>query len=363
LTKRRHSRLIFAALTLYASFSVASAKLRVPAADGRLAPRLSDAEFWRLTEEFSEPNGYFRSDNLLSNEIYFQSVIPELVHWTEPGGVYLGVGPEQNFTYIAALKPTFAFIPDIRRGNLQLQLVYKALFELSADRAAFVSRLFTRKRAAGLSSKSTANELFAAYRNVEPSAEEVFNDNLKGITELLSKKHKFALSDADLSGIDYVYRSFYSFGPDINYQSSTRGGGFGPFASYRDLMIATDGNGVNWSFLANEENFTIVKDLEQKNLIVPLVADIAGPKAIRAVGQYLKEHNSTVTAFYVSNVEQFLYGNGTWTNFCGNVASLPLDAKSTFIRSTRNGGSSTGLITELGVMKSETEGCASTRAQ
>jgi hypothetical protein len=357
----RYSRLLVGALILFVGFGATSAGLRVPAADDRSAERLTDKEFWRLTEEFSEPNGYFRSDNLLSNEIFFQNIIPELLQRTEPGRVYIGVGPEQNFTYIAALKPTMAFIPDIRRGNLNLQLMYKALFELSSDRAEFVSRLFTRKRPAGLTSTSTADEIFAAYANVKPGAEAAYNDNLKAIEELLAKKHGFALSNDDLSGIDYVYRSFHTFGPDINYNSSTQGGGFGAFVSYAELMTATDSNHVSRSFLANEQNFTIVKELEEKNSIVPLVGDIAGLKAVRAVGKYLKEHNATVAAFYVSNVEQFLYGSGTWTDFCRNVASLPLDAKSVFIRSTRSGGFGRGLMTELGAMKSETESCASAR--
>jgi hypothetical protein len=356
MTRTRH--LLVAAAILVVGFAATSTWLGIRAAEQRLAARLTDGEFWRLTEEFSEPNGYFRSDNLLSNEVYFQYIVPELVQRTEPGGVYIGVGPEQNFTYIAALKPKIAFIPDIRRGNLDLQLTYKGLFELSADRAEFVSRLFTRKRPPQLTSKSTAGEIFAAYANVEPSTEDVYNDNLRAIEQLLTKKHGFALSNDDLSGINYVYRNFYSFGPDINYNSSMRSGGFGAFVSYADLMVATDANNVSRSFLANEENFTVVKDLERKNLIVPLVGDIAGPKAVRAIGKYLKDHNATATAFYVSNVEQFLYGSGIWTNFCRNVASLPLDAKSVFIRSTRSGGFGRGLMTVLGAMKSETETCA-----
>ena len=71
-----------------------------------------------MSGELSEPNGYFRSDNLVSNEIQFQHVIPDLAKAARPGRVYLGVGPEQNFTYIAALKPSMAFIVDVRRGNL-----------------------------------------------------------------------------------------------------------------------------------------------------------------------------------------------------------------------------------------------------
>ena len=353
----RHRRLLLALLILAVGFAAASVRLRVRAADEHLPARLTDGEFWRLTEELSEPNGYFRSDNLLSNEVYFQYVIKELVQRIEPGGVYMGVGPEQNFTYIAAIKPKIAFITDIRRGNLELHLMYKALFELSADRAEFVSRLFTRRRPARLTSKSTVEEIFTAYASVDQGAEDLYNANLKAIDDLLAKKHGLSLSSDDLSGINYVYRNFYSFGPNINYNSSTRGGGFGGFVSYADLMVATDSNNASLSFLANEENFRIVKDLEQKNLIVPLVGDFAGPKALRAVGKYLKEHNATVTAFYASNVEQFLYGSGTWTTFCKNVASLPLDATSTFIRSTRSGGFGRGAMSVLGSMKSETDSC------
>ena len=41
--------------------------------------KLSDEQFWKLSTESSEPDGTFRSDNLLSNELYFQYVIPDLV--------------------------------------------------------------------------------------------------------------------------------------------------------------------------------------------------------------------------------------------------------------------------------------------
>src|SRR5216117_2921557 len=72
----------------------------VLAAELTVPERLSDQEFWKLVTDFSEPNGYFRSDNLLSNEIWLQYVIPDLLRRTKQGGVYIGVGPEQNFTYV-----------------------------------------------------------------------------------------------------------------------------------------------------------------------------------------------------------------------------------------------------------------------
>src|SRR5216110_1191807 len=128
----------------------------------KLPTQLTDEEFWKLTSETSEADGTFRSDNLLSNESYFQFVIPKLNEIATPARVYMGVGPEQNFTYIAAMKPKMAFILDIRRGNLDLQLMYKALFELSKDRAEFVSRLFGKRQLAGIGPNSTAQEIFDA---------------------------------------------------------------------------------------------------------------------------------------------------------------------------------------------------------
>src|SRR5215471_6324129 len=80
--------------------------------------QLSDETFWKLVTDFSEPGGSFPSDNFVSNERSFQNVLTELKERTKPGGVYVGVGPEQNFTYIVALRPRIAFIFDIRRQNV-----------------------------------------------------------------------------------------------------------------------------------------------------------------------------------------------------------------------------------------------------
>ena len=146
--------------------STAALVVAAPVASGAqtaIPPRFTDTELWRLVADFSEPGGYFRSDNFLSNEVGYQFVIADLVGLIKPGGVYLGVGPEQNFTYIAALKPKVAIIFDIRRGNLIEHLMYKALFELSSDRADFLSRLFSRPRAPGLDSASSATKLFESF--------------------------------------------------------------------------------------------------------------------------------------------------------------------------------------------------------
>ena len=307
--------------------------------------------------DFSEPNGFFRSDNLLSNELYFQSVVPELTRVAVPDRVYLGVGPEQNFTYIAAVRPKMAFIIDIRRGNRDLQLMYKALFELSADRAEFVSRLFARKRPEGLGSKSTVKEIFDAFSSL-PSSDAMHEENVKAIRDQLLVKHALALSPEEVSGIESVYRAFSTYGPAINY-SSSGGFGFSGMPTYADLMTAVDDAGRSRGYLATEDAFAWLKGLESKNLVVPLVGDFAGPKAIRSVGEYVKSHGAMVSSFYLSNVEQFLRQDRSWSRFCGSVATLPLDETSTFIRATRDLRAYQGirLSTVLGSMADETKAC------
>jgi hypothetical protein len=324
-----------------------------------LPERLSDRDYWNLVTTLSEPDGEFRSDNLLSNEIFLQYVIPELMRGAKANRVYLGVGPEQNFTYIAALKPKMVFIVDIRRGNMHLHLMYKALFELSSDRADFVFRLFSRKRPDSVAAKASAQDIFAAVEKVEAS-EALFKENLKAIQDHLTKKRRLPLSPEDLKGIEYVYGSFSWYGPGLSYWSTGARGGGRNAPTYWDLMVADDGKGQTRSYLASDESFQVLKDLHEKNLLVPVVGNFSGPKALRAVGKYLKDHEATVSAFYLSNVEQYLTREGTWYSFCANVATLPLDGTSTFIRSVRNNsyGPGVGLDSELGNISDEVKACA-----
>jgi hypothetical protein len=300
-----------------------------------LPATLTDEAFWKTITDFSEEGGYFRFENFLSNELGFQLVIPQLKEITQPGGVYLGVGPEQNFTYIAVLQPRIAFIIDIRRQNMLELMMYRAFFELSPDRADFLSHLFARKRPPHLDAQSTPEELFASYDGVRADPL-LFKKYLEDAKDVLVKHHKFALSDEDLSSIAYVYRVFMESGPDLDYQA---GGGFGGGGSptYMDLMTMTDGQGKNRSYLGSEEAYRTVRDMEMKNLIVPLVGDFGGPKAIRTVAQYLKEHDAKVSTFYLSNVEQYLFQDGGARRFYGNVATLPIDSSSQFIRTANNG--------------------------
>ncbi|HVH26217.1 MAG TPA: hypothetical protein VM818_05640 [Vicinamibacterales bacterium] len=304
----------------------------VAAAD--LPSKISDAEFWTLVADLSEPGGSFPFDNFVSNETTIQSVIPALKARTSRGGVYLGVGPEQNFTYIAALEPRMAFIIDIRRQNLVEHLMYKALFQLADNRADFISRLFSRKRPADLSSEATDEALLLAYERAVPD-QQLFESNLREILNTLTRSRGAELTAADITSLTFVYTTFFREGPRLNYQIG--GGPSVDMPTYTDLMTQSDGNGQHHSFLSSERHYHIVRTLEMNNLVIPVVGDFAGPTALREVGAYLTSRNATVTAFYLSNVERYLFDRRrAWRSFYANVAALPYDERSVFIRAVLN---------------------------
>jgi hypothetical protein len=301
-----------------------------------LPQQISDDEFWRMVTDFSEPGGFFRSDNFISNETSLQVVIPELKRTIPPGGAYVGVGPEQNFTYIVALQPKIAFIVDIRRQNMIQHLMYKALIELSADRAEFFSRLFSRSRPAEIEPDITVSRLMSAYRGAARDSL-LFDENLRAIKDHLMVRHGFELTAEDQKSLDYIFDAFHSGGPEITYSyvpGRRRRPGDPPLWQ---LVNATDRDGVNHGYLATDESFGILKRMHENNLIVPLVGNFAGDKTLLSVGQYLREHHATVTTFYTSNVEQYLFQQETdWWRFYSNIAELPLDPSSSFIRSVFN---------------------------
>jgi hypothetical protein len=333
---RRQTALLAVALTIGLSGSLPDFR----AATASLPERLTDREFWRLVETFSEPDGYFNSDNLVSNEDTFQYVVPTLTTLVASGGVYIGVGPDQNFTYIAAINPGMSFIPDIRRGNLHVHLMYKALLELSSDRAEFLSRLFSRARPPGVGPRTSVVDLFAAFRASRPDTN-LYEANRRQMLDHLTVAHGFSLHARDLEGITYVYSQFFTGGPGLTFVSNG-GGRRNSYPSFESLQTATDAAGVARGYLSSEVLFQRLKSHQERNLIVPLVGNFAGQRTLAAVADYVRDRGAKVTTFYTSNVENYLFQDGLWDAFRANVARMPVDRTSTFIRSCFNSCSSPG---------------------
>ena len=280
----------------------------------------------------SEPPGYFDTDNLISNERSFQQVLQELNRRKVRGGAYVGVGPDQNFTYIADVRPSIAFVVDVRRDNLLLHLLFKTLFALSRTRIEYLAQLTGRPVPADIDAwRGAPIDRVVAY--IDRTAA-----NPAGITALARRvSTEIARTDVPLSAddratIDRFHRRFISDGLSLMFESHGRAPqGYNP--TYRDLLREVDESGRQAGYLASEDAFLFVKGLQARDLLIPVVGDLSGPSAVKAIGAAIAARNERLSAIYVSNVEFYLFRYGTFGRWADNLARLPHAPNSVVIRS------------------------------
>jgi hypothetical protein len=293
---------------------------------------LSDERLEKLSLEWSESPGYFDTDNLISNESSFQHVIPALKASCRPGGAYIGVGPAQNFTYIAHVQPALAFIIDIRRNNLLLHLYFKEVFRRAETRAEFLSVLLGRPFK-GDSRKKDASlpELMDQVSTLPPNRE-YFELNLERIMAELRGRAPSLTRQEDLRTLQLMAETFFVEGPDLKFRSHGRR----PRSLYptqMELWSEVDVWGQHRSYLAHDELYQVVRTMQIENRIIPLVGDLSGPKTLRKVAGYLHESRLEVSVLYVSNVEFYLFGRGRFLPFVDNLKALPVGEDSLLVRS------------------------------
>jgi hypothetical protein len=63
-----------------------------------------------------------------------------------------------------------------------------------------------------------------------------------------------------------------------------------------------------------------------------VVGDFAGPKALRALGAYVRERGGTVSVLYASNVKANLFRAGTRKTFYENASTLPMHGAAVIVR-------------------------------
>jgi hypothetical protein len=292
----------------------------------------SGSVFASRVEQFSEPGGYFDTDNLISNEQSYLHPLDELRQRGVSGGVYIGVGPDQNFSYIAHVRPSMAFIVDIRRDNMLLHLLFKALFKLSRNRADFLSLLFGRPPPMGAGEWRTARigRLVQYFETAQQTPARVASIRKRIDTAIL--ECGVPLSAADRETIDRFHRSFIESGLALKFQSTGRA----PrsyYPTYRDLLLEKDLSGHEGHYLTSEESFQFVKSLEARDLVIPVVGNLAGDRALAGIGNFMTARGDRLSVFYVSNVEQYLSQDGVFARFMANLTKLPHGDRSVIIRS------------------------------
>lgn len=302
-----------------------------PAPESAVAPKPPAPPapaFTAMVRALSEPDSQFITDNMISNETSYLQVAGALAK-APPGGAYIGVGPEQNFTYIALTRPKVAFIVDIRRQNLIEQLLYKAIFTEATSRAHFLALLVGRTHvAAGDPGAAGTVEQVMAHAEKSPADAAVFNATHERLRAAIEKE--LPLDAEDKKTLELTHRAFFKGQLDIRFELKEKNGR--KYPTLRELLAQPDPDGAPRGFLASEEAFRFVQTMEREGRVIPVVGDFAGDRAMPGIAAEIKKQGLTVSAFYVSNVEQYLFEPKVWPKWARNVAALPVDEQSVFIR-------------------------------
>lgn len=305
----------------------------VPVATPLSAQRaLSREEFAGLVERISEPGGYFDTDNLISNETGYLTVIGGLKRSGLRGGAYVGVGPDQNFSYIATVRPEIAFITDVRRDNLLHHLLLKALIERSPTRIEFLSQLHGVEPPTDPESwrAHEIEELVARIDSIwEPG------DPGPALTEAIAGRiaeYGLPLSEEDYDTIRRFHATFTRAGLGLRFTSFGR-----PprpyYPTYRQLVLETDLSGARASYLSTAGAYEVVRDLQLANRVVPVVGDLSGSHALREMGAAMRELEVALSLVYASNVEFYLWQAGTFDAWVDNLRTLPTRPDALVVRS------------------------------
>ena len=322
---RRRAAIRYALLPALFGVAVATWALRG-------APQPAAQSFAARIERLSEAGGDFDTDNLISNERSYLEVIPAIKAAGTSGGAYIGVGPDQNFSYIARIRPSIAFIVDIRRDNLLLHLLFKALFAASRTRVDYLALLTGRAPPERLDTwrESSLDRIVAYIDDTKPDVDASKQLDRKLYGAMTSYGVTFTATDA--ATLQRFHQAFVANGLSLKFESHGRPPQLA-YPMFRDLLVASDRAGRSWNFLASESDFQFVKSLEARDLVIPVVGDLGGIHALSAIADLMNARSERLSAFYISNVETYLSG-GKYSQFVKNVARLPHDARSLLIRST-----------------------------
>ncbi len=293
---------------------------------------LSNADFASTISSISEAGGYFDTDNLISNERSYLHVMEQLDRLQVRGGAFIGVGPDQSYSYIARTRSEIAFLLDIRRDNLLQHLLFKALFAESRTRAEYLAQWLGRPSVL-LLQRDAARSIEELLQQLEltPATAESRGAAQRAVSAQIARMG-LSLSPTDMATISRFHETFMSQGLALRFTSIGRA----PrpyYPTLRDLLLETDRSGRQANYLASEADFQYVKELHHRNLIIPVVGDLAGAKALTGAGRFVRDRGLPVSVLYASNAEDYVMRDGGFARYVQNVASLPRTSNSVMIRS------------------------------
>jgi hypothetical protein len=211
------------------------------------------------------------------------------------------------------------------------------LFSLSRNRIDYMSLLFGRAAPRDTTGWG-ARDIAALLRHVDGIRADSVPAS-RAVALVLERVRSFGvpLSGEDLATVERFHRTFIANGPGLRFNSFGRAPA-AYYPDYRRLLRETDRTSRQSNYLAHEADFQFVRGMQIRNLIVPVTGDFGGGKALLAVAAWLRHHGEQVSAFYTSNVEQYLFPGAPFNRFAQNISALPRGNRSVMIRSYFQGG-------------------------
>ncbi len=289
--------------------------LTFPARDERLAT---------VVDQLSDSSDGPHADNFVSNEDSFPRVAATLAKRAHPGGIYLGVGPDQNFTYIAQARPALAFIVDFRRRNLLLHLLHKALFSLAVDRVSYLERL-TARHVRRFPLSPTAEDLVDAFSKAP------FDRNRldQTISEVVAVLRPLALiRDEEWSTLATIHARLA--GPGIHARFLA----LRIYPTFARLMTTTGRDGQPSHLFARESFYQVVRSCQLGDRVIPVVGDFSSLSTLPRLGDWLRKRGFSVDVFYTSDVEFFLLRSGKFSPYLANLIQLPWSREAVIVRTS-----------------------------
>jgi hypothetical protein len=302
------------------------------AGDAAAAASLSlmpDEAVGPLIARLSESPGDFPSENYVTNEASLLDVAKALREPKLHGRAYVGVGPEQSYTYLAMLEPRVAYIVDIRRGNLLEHLMFRGCFEVGKTRAEFLTALLARhpSQLPDVAPDAGFAPLGAAFRATPPDA--ALRDAGIARTRAVLDRLAVVRAPGDDKTIARLHEAFAKHGLAISYTMWNSGR---KYPTLGENFEARDPDDKPASFLASEEIYGRVRRLVLENRVVPVVGDFGGKHALHAVGDDMRARGVALGVFYTSNVEQYLFEQRTYQAFVDSARAMPHDDASLIVR-------------------------------
>ncbi len=211
---------------------------------------------------------------IITNEDRHDLYIPAI---RDLGGVYLGVGSNQNYEMIGWAKPTFAVLIDFDQMVVDIHKLYKVAFEHAESPDQFIE----------FWSSGQSDRLRQFVRAAFP-------DDRQFLAVMKARR--------------YAGQRIYK-----KLQRTQR--------RHKRQKLA--------SYLTDAGQYGDVRRQVQTGHVIAIRGDFTGTKTMRALGDLLKKHRQTVRVFYISNCEQYFKYD---SNFRHNINSLPVDTASLILR-------------------------------